>query len=861
MLRKDNAKYSATTPGFDDETCKTADELATFSGAEILVNRSTTQSYGFEVLEIEVGWTWYLVAGTKPACDDGWKIAISRTKYYPPPPPPPGRTPLPPSPSPPPPVPAPPPPVPSPGVPPPWNLSPPPMQLERTTNPILEFYSSMQGFFDLNVSGLKFKHEMGSTMSGMSQNVNRDSIAMVAYALGAVQNETAVQPFLKGDPLKTMSQFVGTFELSDEEATLTDLFPGILRAIQDIVNSVTITGVINETGENSYAGVSVEVLFNQVPYSCVKKAGFTCDTDIDFEVAPSSGVRSVTVSLRHSNKAMVSLAKEAIHVACDSGSLVTKLTTAGAIGDVGPIATVTKCETGVNTHDFWGVYEEKVDSDPCGDFISTTFYYPDGFTEAAEDKLVNAVLPFVQGNPKHVQFQCKLWPMSPPISPPSTPLPPPPSPPPPNYPPGWTAPSPPPNPTRNPPPPSPPPPSPPPPPPSPPSPPPSEPSPPPIKPSPPPSPPPPSPPSPPPSSPSPPPPPRPPPLSPPPSEQAEYCNIYVILPISENKDKVRYALDILADDKSTPALSTPLRAGGARSKYTRITLDSSDQYFESYVIAGRYLAFTGGELQALRDKLTSVPGLKNIKFGWFGEEGSILRKFSSSSKTSSQARAFILAVYQWLNNLPASNEIEPVSQSAYGTWYVIDEKIPDQVVMYQKMTVYRDDFFYSGLYDKSAADIEQAIRTFDFNRKMADKLGFPVTFSLNSLGFVEKKPLAPPPPPPLALAQIIYNGINYSSNEGYWFTPSASVGFAFGMVALIILLAYGMKLFGEPHTAFKLLFFCFYPKFMNKTREIAKGAFQKLSTEDDVEEGRGSANSSDLGDDEVRAKKPFLKKF
>lgn len=746
-------------------------------------------------------------------------------------------------------------------------------------NPILEFYSSFQGMFNVFPYGLQYKHDMGSTMSGMGQQQNRDSIATVAKALGAVKSESSAQPLMHGDPLQTASQFVGKFSLTST-ATVTDLYPGILRAMQDIVNSVSVTGIVDETGENTYAGVAVEVLFHQEPYSCERKAGAICDNDLtraDKEAAPLDGVRSVSVSLRHSEKSYVTLAKEAIHVACDSGSLVTKLTTPGSIGDVGPIDTVTNCSTGVSTHDTWGVYEPVVEADPRGEFVYTTFYYPDGFTPALEQQVVDAALPYV-GERKYVQTDCKSWPMSPPSPPPALPSPPPNSPPPPNRPPGWVAPPPPPSPTRNPPPPSPPPPSPPPPPPSPPSPPPAAPSPPPLSPSPPPSPPPPSPPSPPPASPSPPPPPLPPPGTPPPSEAAMYCDIYVTLPDSSVKNQVKAAIDALADVKSTPGNSAPVRAG-SRAKYTSIELDSKDQSFEAAIVALRLYPFTATELQRLRDKLTSVPGLYTIRFGWMGAEGGA-RKFSTKAKTLSQARAFHLAVQQWINSLPASTEKDPecvatctasgveASQCActYGTTFVITTgaNVPEQITMNQKMTIYHDDFFYSGMYDESSAVTQQSIRTYDLSKSMASALGYPVSFRFNRLGYVERKPLAPPPPPPLNLAQIIYNGIENVNDEGYFLSPSDSVGFAFGMVLIIVVLAYGMKLFGEPRPWFKLLFCCFYPKFRKQYREMAKDAVQKVKEDirfdTDVKEG-GSANSSDLGDEEAGASRPFIKKF
>ena len=161
--------------------------------------------------------------------------------------------------------------TPKPGSPPPWNLSPPPIVLERFVNPVLEFYSSLQGMFNVFPYGLQYKHDMGSTMSGMSQQQNRDTIATVANALGAVKNEscTAAHTVI----LYKQPQFVGTFDLTST-ATVTDLYPGILRAVQDIVNSVSITGIVDETGEFTYAGVAVEVLFHQ-PLRA--KSGAICD--------------------------------------------------------------------------------------------------------------------------------------------------------------------------------------------------------------------------------------------------------------------------------------------------------------------------------------------------------------------------------------------------------------------------------------------------------------------------------------------------------------------------------------------------------------------------------------------------------
>ena len=872
------AGYVPQTTGFLDSTCLTGAQLTSLSGAEKLVDYTTTQPFGALELSVEVGWTWYLVAGEKTECNDGYKIAISRSVYSPSPPPPTPKAP--PAPSPPPPVPAPPPPHPEPGTPPPWNLSPPPVVLERFVNPMLEFYSSLQGMFNVFPYGLQYKHDMGSTMSGIGQQHNRDSIAIVANAIGAVKNESSAQPLMRGDPLQTASQFVGTFSLTST-ATVTDLYPGILRAMQDIANSVSVTGIVDETGANTYAGVAVEVLFHQEPYSCERVLGAVCDADLtqeDREAAPDDGVRSVSVSLRHPEKSYVTLAKEAIHVACDSGSLVTKLTTPGNIGDVGPIDTVTDCTTGVSTHDTWGVYEPVVKADPRGEFVYATFYYPDGFTPALEQQVVDAVLPYV-GEQEYVQTDCKSWPMSPPFPPPSFPSPPPNSPPPPNKPPGWVAPPPPPLPSRNPPPPSPPPPSPPPPPPSPPSPPPAAPSPPPLSPFPPPSPPPPSPPSPPPASPSPPPPPLPPPGMPPPSEAAMYCDIYVSLPTSSVKNQVKAAIDALADVKSTQGNSAPVRAGG-RARYTSIELESKDQSFEVASIKARLYPFTATELQRLRDKLTSVPGLYTIRFGWMGAENSIGRKFSAKAKTLSQARAFHLAVQQWVNTLPASTEkdqecIETCTASGveeaqcictYGQVFVIDTGagVPEKISMNQKMTIYHDNFFYSGEYDESSAVTQQSIRTYDLSKSMASALGYPVSFRFNRLGYVERKPLAPPPPPPLNLAQIIYNGIENVNDEGYFLSPSDSVGFAFGMVLIIVVLAYGMKLFGEPRDSFKLLFFCFYPKFRKKYREMAKNAVEKIKEDnrfDTNDKEGGSANSSDLGDEEAGASRPFIKKF
>ncbi len=878
VLKKAEAGYVPNTPGFLDSTCLTATQLAATSGAEKIIDYTSVQPYGSIELNVEVGWTWYIVAGKKTDCDDGYKIAVSRTVFSPSPPPPIPRAP--PQPSPPPPVPAPPPPHPEPGSPPPWNLSPPPIVLERFVNPVLEFYSSLQGMFNVFPYGLQYKHDMGSTMSGMGQQQNRDTIATVANALGAVKNESSAQPLMHGDPLQTASQFVGTFDLTST-ATVTDLYPGILRAVQDIVNSVSITGIVDETGENTYAGVAVEVLFHQKPYTCERIPGAICDADLtkeDREAAPDDGVRSVSVSLRHPEKSYVTLAKEAIHVACDSGSLVTTLITTGSIGDLGPIDTVTKCATGVSTHDTWGVYQPAVEADPRGEFVYATFYYPDGLTPALEQQVVDAALPFV-GESKYVQTDCKSWPMSPPSPPPSLPSPPPDAPPPPNRPPGWTEPSPPPSPTRNPPPPSPPPPSPPPPPPSPPSPPPAFPSPPPLPPFPPPSPPPPSPPSPPPASPSPPPPPLPPPGVPPPSETAMYCDIYVSLPTSSVKNQVKAAIDALADVKSTPEASAPVRAGG-RAKYTSIELESADQSFEVGTGAIRSLPFTATELQNLRDKLTSVPGLHAIRFRWINslgltDEETFIRGFTAKAKTLSQARAFHLTYSQWLNALPDSMEKDPECLDActeedksrcgctYGTARPIDDAI-DPIVMNQKMTIYHDDFFYSGSYDELSAVTQQSIRTFDMSKSMASDLGYPVSFRFNRLGYVEKKPFAPPPPPPLNLAQIIYNGIENVNDEGYFLSPSESVVFAFGMVLIITVLAYGMKLFGEPRDTFKLLFCCFYPKFRKKYREMATNAIEKVKEDNrfdaDGKEG-DSASSSDLGDEEAGASRPFIKKY
>jgi len=199
----------------------------------------------------------------------------------------------------------------------------------------------------------------------------------------------------------------------------------------------------------------------------------------------------------------------------------------------------------------------------------------------------------------------------------------------------------------------------------------------------------------------------------------------------------------------------------------------------------------------------------------------------------------------------------------YGTARPIDDAI-DPIVMNQKMTIYHDDFFYSGSYDELSAVTQQSIRTFDMSKSMASDLGYPVSFRFNRLGYVEKKPFAPPPPPPLNLAQIIYNGIENVNDEGYFLSPSESVVFAFGMVLIITVLAYGMKLFGEPRDTFKLLFCCFYPKFRKKYREMATNAIEKVKEDNrfdaDGKEG-DSASSSDLGDEEAGASRPFIKKY
>ena len=358
-----------------------------------------------------------------------------------------------------------------------------------------------------------------------------------------------------------------------------------------------------------------------------------------------------------------------------------------------------------------------------------------------------------------------------------------------------------------------------------------------------------------------------------------YCNIYVSLPTSSVKNQVKAAIDALADVKSTQGNSAPVRAGG-RARYTSIELESKDQSFEVGFIAARLYPFTATELQRLRDKLTSVPGLYTIRFGWLGAENSIGMKFSAKTKTLSQARAFHLAVQQWVNTLPASTEKDPecietctasgVEEAqcicTYGQVFVIDTGagVPEKISMNQKMTFYHDNFFYSGEYDESSAVTQQSIRTYDLSKSMASALGYPVSFRFNRLGYVERKPLAPPPPPPLNLAQIIYNGIENVNDEGYFLSPSDSVGFAFGMVLIIVVLACGMKLFGEPRDSFKLLFFCFYPKFRKKYREMAKNAVEKIKEDnrfDTNDKEGGSANSSDLGDEEAGASRPFIKKF
>ena len=95
--------------------------------------------------------------------------------------------------------------------------------------------------FNVFPYGLQYKHDMGSTMSGIGQQHNRDSIAIVANAIGAVKNESSAQPLMRGDPLQTASQFVGTFSLTST-ATVTDLYPGILRAMQDMANGAPIIG-------------------------------------------------------------------------------------------------------------------------------------------------------------------------------------------------------------------------------------------------------------------------------------------------------------------------------------------------------------------------------------------------------------------------------------------------------------------------------------------------------------------------------------------------------------------------------------------------------------------------------------------
>ena len=358
-----------------------------------------------------------------------------------------------------------------------------------------------------------------------------------------------------------------------------------------------------------------------------------------------------------------------------------------------------------------------------------------------------------------------------------------------------------------------------------------------------------------------------------------YCDIYVSLPTSSVKNQVKAAIDALADVKSTPEASAPVRAGG-RAKYTSIELESADQSFEVGTGAIRSLPFTATELQNLRDKLTSVPGLHAIRFRWINslgltDEETFIRGFTAKAKTLSQARAFHLTYSQWLNALPDSMEKDPECLDActeedksrcectYGTAIPIDDKI-DPIVMNQKMTIYHDDFLYSGSYDELAAVTQQSIRTFDMSKSMASDLGYPVSFRFNRLGYVEKKPFAPPPPPPLNLAQIIYNGIENVNDEGYFLSPSESVVFAFGMVLIITVLAYGMKLFGEPRDTFKLLFCCFYPKFRKKYREMATNAIEKVKEDNrfdaDGKEG-DSASSSDLGDEEAGASRPFIKKY